>query len=362
MRFISAILFLHLFIGGQLKAQEEGFFGGFDLGVSLTHLNIDSSNLKSNVSPLIGFSFQKRFVGKLYGGIGLSFTQKNSTSLSPSFKYRLNFIDWKASVQYRIHPNFFLEGGAAISQFIGGKIKYSNDSIIDQKENFTHQVNPYVGLKYHQKKYTLSVKYYTPYIISPTDKFSKLNQFSYGEFSINIPFSSKVEEGGIKEDVDKVKAEKSIKELKSGILLIALSGSSTKKTEDVEVDKLISEAFKNYTFSKYFIVDKKDLDQLRSTNEIEVYENYPFVEKQNINLENFSWYIAEGGKQVINLGSDEKSESYKLKSIVIYDNEGVRLPSPFPSFVNYSKSTISKSIEVLNVNLERYYYQSSFGL
>ena len=116
-------IFIYLLTVHSVKAQEEGFFGGIEAGLSTTKINIDTLSTKFSFSPLIGFSFQKQIVPKLYIGLATTFTQKNATISSPSLKYQLNYLDWKLSLQYKLSPSLFIEGGAAVSQFIGGRKK-----------------------------------------------------------------------------------------------------------------------------------------------------------------------------------------------------------------------------------------------
>lgn len=361
MKKLIFILFT-IFLSFGLRAQEGDYFGGAEIGVSSTKLNLDSLSPGFAFSPLIGFSFQKQLVPKLYLGLSTIFTRKGAVINSPSLKYQLSFIDWRFSLQYRIKPNLFLEGGAALSQFIGGRIKKTSGDPIDQKDNFSHQTNPYLGLRYKIKENIISAKYYLPNLLLSSGIFSSKNQFSYGEVSISIPFKKSKKERGDKEKEDLEQAKKEIKELKSGILLVALSGSSSKEVQDRELDYLLVEAFKEYSFSKYFIVDLDDLDSLRKTNRIGVFEDYPFTEKQKINLENFTWFVAKAGKTSINQNSEQNTESYNMNALIISNSEEEKLSNPFPYFVNYSEGSLPKAITSLNAQLERFYYEANFGL
>ena len=174
--------------------------------------------------------------------------------------------------------------------------KFTNGDVINQNDVFFSQTNPYFGLRYKLKENLISIKYYLPKVLTSAGSLSSLNQFSYGEISLKIPFKSNSADKIEKEEKSDEEAFKEVQALKSGILLVVLSGSSSKDVKDRVADQLIVEAFKSYSFSKFFIVDDSDIDSLRRTNRIAVYENYPFVEKQTINLENFTWFTINAGK------------------------------------------------------------------
>lgn len=354
----SLIIYILVFFVHHSNAQEKDFFGGIELGLSTTKLNLDSLTTRATVSPVLGVSFQKQFVPKLYGGISLIYTQKNANVISPSVKYQLNFLDWRLSLQYKIQPKLYLETGAVLSQLIEGRAKYSNDSVVAQNDLLLHQINPYVGMRFKVNANTISAKYYIPTILYKNEFISSRNQFSYAEISLNIPFQTKNKEKLKVEEENAKVAKQLIKDLKSGVLLVILSGAESKNVKDRELDQRLVDAFKSYNFSKYFIVDASDIDALRETNKIEVYEDYPFTEKQPINLENFSWFILKSGKNSIK----DNLETYKLNAMEILTSDGEKIPNPFPNYVNYSEGSIGEAVQSLNAQLERFYYEASFGL
>lgn len=357
--YILTFLFLASYFN-TIIAQEKDFFGGIEVGLSTTKLNLDSIETGYTFSPALGFSFQRQLYPKFYGGISTVFTRKNAKTLSPSVSYQLTYLDWRLSLQYRVRPNLFLEGGAAISQYLLGRAKFTNGTKVDLKNDFTHQTNPYFGLRYKINNNIISAKYYLPNVLLKTGSFSPENQFSYGELTLNIPFKSKSEDKVIQQKEDRAEAEKQIKALKSGILLVALSSQTSKSVKDRELDQLLVNAFKTYQFSKYFIVDEKDLDSLRKTNRIAVYEDYPFTEKQTINLENFTWFIAAAGEQMST--ESNNTEVYAMKTLTIYNSEKKKLSNPFPNRINYSEGNLTEVIQSFNAQLERFYYEVNFGL
>ncbi len=341
--------------------QEKSFFGGAEFGLSTTKLHLDSNETKYTISPAVGFSFQKQFVPKFYGGVSTMFTRKNAKTIAPTLSYQLNFIDWRLSLQYRIQPNLFIESGVAISQFIGGKAKFSNGDEFDLKDQFKHQANPYVGARFKMKNNFLSAKYYITSIMISNSTFAQKNQFSYGELTLNIPFEKKTSDNIEKASENQKKAEQDIKALKSGILLIALPES--KDVKDRELNHLLTKAFSSeYNFSKYFIVDYKDIDSLRLTNRISVYEEYPFTEKQKINLENFTWFILQSGKKAIATDKDAENEVYQLKALIVSNSKGEELNYPFPYFINYTEGGMTEAIKSFEAQLQRFYYETSFNL
>ena len=58
----------------------------------------------------------------------------------------------------------------------------------------------------------------------------------------------------------------------------------------------------------------------------------------------------------------ENNETFNMKSLTIMNFKGEKLKSPFPYFVNYSEGNMVKAIESLNAQLERFYYEATFGL
>ena len=361
--FIILCILFGSFLGQTQEDEPTDIQGGIDVGLSSTKLFIDSLDTKRTVMPLLGFSFQKQLIPKLYFGFSSVFTQKNSNSISPSLKYKLNFIDWRLSLMFKPTLNLYLEAGGAISQFLNGKVKYSNGDEFNQNDEFLNQINPFLGLKYKVNGYGFNVKYYLPNVLTNLNSFAQTNQFSYAEISINIPFDKLVkdEEVNAKEVQDENQAKKDINALKSGILLVALSGTSSKEVTDNEIDRRLVEAMKHYGFSKFFIVDKSDIKMLRNTNKIAVYESYPFTEKQTISLENFEWFVLEAGKTEVYEGENSE-ETFNTNALVIFNKKGDRLKPPFPYFVNFSKNNLDAAVKSLNSNLERYYYEASFGM
>lgn len=344
----------------SLHAISQIYSGGIDIGGSYTNFNDkDTLSLNASFSPTIGFSLYKNLKPKWYFGVSAGFTQRNGVSISPSLKYKTLYLDWRADLKYKFSTKAYLIGGLVIQQKLNANlVKSQSKTSLDGIVN--HQTNPFMGLAIDVNKYTANFRFYIPRVLYNKSPFNIVNQYKYAEVSVTFPIKSKLdEEEKTKIESDKLKSEADIKALKSGILLVALPQSNTVK--DKELGTLLAKAFeKNYNFSKYFIVDETDIDSLIKTGKISVYESYPFLAKQQLDLTNLSWYYIDAGKTSI---IDEKNkETYEIKGVSIYDKDKQQLKDPFPFYMPISGNNVDASIKSLNAELDKYYYQIVFKM
>ncbi|MFP5471181.1 MAG: hypothetical protein ACLGGV_06265 [Bacteroidia bacterium] len=351
--------FIILFFLSSVNSYSQVYFGGIDVGGSYNKFN-DSDSLSFNpaFSPTFGFTINKNLKPKLYGTVSVNFTQRNGTVISPNQKYKSFFVDWRLSLKYKPTTKFYLEAGAVAEQFLGGKIiRSQSKSTLDGILN--NQVNPFFGASFDVNSYMINAKFYVPRVLVNAGSFNPVNQFKYADLTVTIPIKSKKDkEQKEKDDKSEIQAQENIKELKSGILLIALPES--KAVKDKELGSLLASAFeKNYNFSRYFIIDESSIDSLVKTGKIDVYEAYPFLAKQTIDLTNITWYYATVGKTSVADG--DTSESYNINGIFMYNKNKRQLKAPFPFYMAISGNNVDASVKSLNADLERYYYQTVFG-
>jgi hypothetical protein len=348
-----------LFLQSMVFAQE--YSGGIDAGLSYTNLNdSDSLTINPSFSPTIGFSINRSLQSKWYLTVGSMFTLRNGMVLTPNRKFRSLYLDWRLSLRYKPLSILYVEAGAVAAQFLNGRVESGFTSRTLSGE-FKNQISPFVGVSVEVNNYLLNAKYYIPRVIVNAGSFSPVNQFSYAELSITIPISSKKSNSESEEKKANIEeAKQHINELKNGILLVVLSSGETKQVKDKELDNLIVKAFQsNYSFSRYFVVDEADIDALISTGKISVYESYPYLVKQTIDLTNLTWYYAKTGKNT--LEKPANNEVFEVNGIFIYDSSKQKLKYPFPFYMQYTGTNVDTAVKSINAEFDRYYYQTVFG-
>jgi hypothetical protein len=352
-----------LFCLSILTTKAQDISGGIDLGASYTNFtDSDSLEINPSFSPVLGFTVNRLIVPKLYLTVSPSFTLRNGLVISPSKRFRSVYLDWRLGLKYKLYSTLSLESGLVVSQFLSGRVEsgFISSTLSGVLQN---QITPYIGTSFVFNKYTLNARYHIPLIVYSSNFFSGINQFNYGDLTLTIPITGKGknDETSISKKEQKTIAAENIKELKNGILLIALCSSETKQVKDKEVDNVLVSSFeKHYTFSRYFVVDESSIDSLITTGKISVYDNYPFLSKQTIDLTSLSWFYTTVGKNTLN-NSDNK-EVFEINGIFIYDAKKEKLKSPFPFYMPVTGGSIEESVKSLNSELDKFYYQTVFGM
>ncbi len=390
---IFSLWVLFVAISSSAKAQER-WQNYLDFGIDNTTLINDGNGTNSSLTnPYIGFNLfspalfhhdEPRTVNDLRMVLNTGYTVKGGAFASPAYKHRFHYG------QVTIKPTVMLFD--AFNVFAGVQGAYLGLSSRDGAENVDNEdlmvtdPKPFevagqlgMGAPLSQK-FRLYLRYQRS--ITPVE-----GSISHAGFRIGVNYLlSKPEKGNIqtsngnieKEKQEKSKntqAEKHIKRLKEGVLLVRLSsrrkqiqsleknGRSEKARELKEQVKKrhrkIIDAFEEaYTFSDVgFFLDSQTPELLNENWEKALLETGNKVSSKNMAQNPDHFYIADAGESYI------KQEEQTFKGLVIRDKNLEYIQPPFPNkianldglfFLDLNRSP-KELVEKLNTKLNSYF-------
>lgn len=335
-------------VNGQSVFKTEPLKNSISFGISAP-LGTHKEDFDAAYSPNLQLNFTKLITSKLSANTSLGIFGNGVRRTIPYFKYEVYSVAIPLTLQYEFYKNFNLEAGYQQQVSIFERYAVLNGT---RKTGKAINVNPlskvntgYIlgGIKFRLNDLlSLTVRY--GYAIPKTTSFNLYldtlatygGSFTNNQIQLLVTYNLP--------DMAKPKSEKEIgimliKNLKSGALLVVFPHTDSIIQNDAALNayykNLISEAKKQYVFSKIYFFGYEHLNQV---------SNHTYVNYLDDNAKVTSQILpSELNVLIATIGMKEETGMYKITDLVIRDSENLKISNPFPYlFENNSVELKSK--------------------